>query len=175
MCRVLGHLKIAAIGPGSAEELARYGLRGHRARRVSGRSPGRGPAAKSGRRRRFLLARASRGRELLAEELTAHGGRVEQIVVYASRDVPTADPEIARLMREGKIDWVSVTSSAIARSVVRLFGPALAKCKLATISPLTTATLRELGHEAAIEARQYTIRGLIDALVAAERGRSSDA
>ena len=44
---------------------------------------------------RFLLVRASRGREILAEKLSAAGGEVDQVVVYQSRDVETPDAAVA--------------------------------------------------------------------------------
>ncbi len=173
--RSLGSIRLAAIGPGSAEELARYHLRAdivpaeYRAESLSAALADEAAAGK-----RFLLARASRGREVLAEELTAHGGQVEQIVVYASHDVSRPDPRIADLLREDKIDWITVTSSAIARSLVGLFGGELRQAKLASISPITSATLKELGHAPTVEAQQYTMVGLIEALCTAEtqRGRA---
>ena len=167
--RALGHLRLAAIGPGSAQELARYHLRADivpENYRAEALAEALRPQAAAGKR--FLLARASRGRELLAEVLRAEGGAVEQIVVYASRDVAQGDPPIGpAALAAGRIDWVTVTSSAIARSLATMFGAGLRNSKLAAISPLTSATLRELGHEVAVEARQYTIAGLVEAICSA--------
>lgn len=166
--RALGRVKLAAIGPGSAEELAHYRLRAdvvpgeYRAESLAASL--REPAQRG---ERFLLLRASRGREVLAEELTGAGGHVEQVVVYSSRDVSATEEEILKLLLSGKIDWITVTSSAIARSLVALLGENLRKARLASISPITTATLRELGYEAAAEAHPYTMAGLVDALVSA--------
>ncbi len=166
--RLLGSLKLAAIGPGSAEELARYHLRAdvvpgeYRAEALADALRGEAELGK-----RFLLLRASRGREVLADELTVHGGQVEQVVVYTSCDVPTVDEEILRLLRADKVDWVTVTSSAIARSLVQLWGEDLRRARLASISPITSAALRELGYEVAAEASNYTIPGLVSAILAA--------
>lgn len=166
--RALAGLKLAAIGPGSAEELARYHLRAdvvpdeYRAESLAAALESEAAAGK-----RFLLARASRGREVLCEKLTATGGSVEQIVVYTSRDVETADAGVAAQLEAGHIDWITVTSSAIARSLAKLFGERLHSSRLASISPITSATLRELGHEPAVEAAQYTIAGLVEAILAA--------
>jgi uroporphyrinogen III methyltransferase/synthase len=113
---------------------------------------------------RFLLVRASRGREVLAEELAAGGGLVEQVVAYESRDVKEPLPEIHSQLAAGKIDWVTVTSSAIARSLQAMFGEDLHRAKLASISPITSGTLRELGYTVAAEATEYTMPGLIDAI-----------
>ena len=110
------------------------------------------------------MARANRGREVLGESLQAAGADVEQIVVYESHDVAVAEPDIVTAMDVGRLDWTTVTSSAIARSLVNLFGPRLRKTRLASISPVTSATLRELGYEPAVEAKAYTIDGLVEAM-----------
>ena len=109
---------------------------------------------------RFLLARASRGREVLAERLIAAGGAIEQIVVYTSADATVADAAITSMLRAGKIAWVTVTSSAISRSLARLFGEDLHQAKLASISPITSDVLRQLGFEPTAEAVEYTLAGL---------------
>jgi uroporphyrinogen III methyltransferase/synthase len=162
--RALGGVRIATIGSATAEELARYQLKAdlvpdeYRAESLAAALKG-GAAGK-----RFLLVRASRGREVLAEELTKAGGIVEQVVAYQSIDVEQADTAIAERMAAGQIDWTTVTSSAIARSLVRLFGDSLKRTKLVSISPITSATLRELGHEPATEAKEYTMAGVVAAI-----------
>ena len=162
--RALAGTKIAAIGSGTAQRLAEYHLRADLvpdefraealAEALAGEAKG----------KRFLLVRASRGREVLAETLTAAGGNVEQVVVYHSVDVQTPDPDIAARLAAGRIDWITVTSSAIARSLAKLFGQALRKAKLASISPITSGTLRELGYEPAAEAVEYTMAGVVEAI-----------
>ncbi|HZN34763.1 MAG TPA: uroporphyrinogen-III synthase, partial [Pirellulaceae bacterium] len=162
--RWLDNVKIAAIGSATADELAKFHLRPDlvpdefRAEALAAALAG-GAAGK-----RFLLVRASRGREVLADELTKAGGIVEQVVAYESVDVESADPEIAAQMADGKIDWTTVTSSAIARSLARLFGESLRRTKLVSISPVTSATLRELGFEPAAEAKEYTMAGVVAAI-----------
>jgi uroporphyrinogen III methyltransferase/synthase len=163
--RRLGGVRLAAIGPATADELARYRLRADLvpdsyrtealAAALSGEAAGKA----------FLLARASRGREVLAEQLEAAGAAIDQIVVYSSTDVGSADPDVAEALSAGRIDWVTVTSSAIARSAVRLFGDALGRARLASISPVTSGVLRQLGYEPAVEAARYTMEGLADAIV----------
>jgi uroporphyrinogen III methyltransferase/synthase len=163
--RWLARVRLAAIGPGTAAALAEYHLRADlvpdefRAEALAD------SLASGARGQRFLLVRASRGREVLAERLQAAGGIVEQVVAYQSIDVESPEAPIAAAMAAGQIDWVTVTSSAIARSLVHLFGDSLGRAKLASISPITSATLRELGHEPTVEARQYTTEGLVEVLV----------
>ncbi len=165
--RALGRVKLAAIGPGTTDELAKYHLTTDlqpdqfRAEALA-TALSEGAAGKQ-----FLLARASRGREVLAEELRAAGGHVEQIVVYSSSDVQTPDEENSRLLAAGQIDWIAVTSSAIARSLAAMFSEDLRKSRLVSISPVTSATFRELGFEPTAEANEYTMNGVIAAIVRA--------
>jgi uroporphyrinogen III methyltransferase/synthase len=175
--RALGPVKIAAIGPATAEALRQFHVQAdltpdeYRAEALAEALVE--AAAQHTTKPRFLLVRASRGREVLAETLTAAGCSVKQIVTYSSVDVATPDPEIAALLRQGRIDWITVTSSAIARSLVRLFGEDLRRAKLASISPITTDTLRELGYEPAAEAREYTMEGVVEAIRVALLAASS--
>lgn len=172
--RALAGVKLAAIGPGTADELARYRLRAdlvpdeYRAESLADKL-----REATDANARLLLVRASRGREVLAEELAQSRRHVEPIVVYASRDVTRAEPEVTELVAAGAIDWVTVTSSAIARALAALFGEQLNDCKLASISPVTSATLRELGYHVAAEARQYTMPGIVEAILDAENAAAA--
>lgn len=165
--RSLSGLKIAAVGPGTTKRLAEYHLRAdyqpdqYRAEALAAGLAG------DAKNKRFLLVRASRGREVLAEELTKAGGLVEQVVVYQSTDVAVPDPAVPEKLADGSIDWITVTSSAIAKSLTKLFGKSLQDCKLASISPVTSTTIRELGFEPAAEATQYTMDGIVQAVLLA--------
>lgn len=171
--RAFGPARIGAIGPATAEALGAWHLRAdlvpaeYRAESLAdaiiddanGRLQG----------QKCLLLRASRGREVLAEMLSAAGAEVEQITVYESRDLAQADPEIAAALAAGRVDWITVTSSAIARSMANLFGQQLKGIKLVSLSPITSATLTELGFTHAAEAVEYTMAGLVAAILSAEQ------
>jgi uroporphyrinogen III methyltransferase/synthase len=163
--RRLSRAMLAAIGPGTAQALAEYHLKvdllpdEYRAEALAAALVARV------RDRRVLLLRASRGREVLAQELQAAGARVEQVVVYQSYDVEHAEPQVLTALRAGRVDYLTVTSSAIARSAAKLFGADLHRAKLASISPLTSATLREAGARVDVEARSYTMEGLVAAIL----------
>jgi uroporphyrinogen III methyltransferase/synthase len=169
--RALGKIKLGVIGPATAAALAEYHLAADaspESYRAESFAEVLRPQATG---KNFLLARASRGREILAELLTAAGAEVTQIVVYESRDVKAANPEIAAALRDGQIDWTTVTSSAIARSLVKMFGDDLRRTRLAAISPLTAETLAEAGQPASAVAASYTGDGVIDAILGAEAGK----
>ena len=88
-------------------------------------------------------------------------------MAYSTIEATRADPEVLAALTEGRIDWVTVTSSAIARSLAALFGGALGRGRLASISPVTSAVLRGLGYQPSAEADEYTMAGLVAAIVAA--------
>lgn len=169
--RCFGNTRLAAIGPATAEALSEYSLRAdmhpaeYRAEALAEE------LAPQVRGKRVLLARASRGREVLAEMLHAAGAQVEQIVVYMSHDVTSPIDDVRLALANGKVDWVTVTSSAIARSLVHLFGDNLHKSRLAAISPLTGEVLTELGYAPAAVADVYTTSGLVSAILASESGK----
>ena len=161
-------LKLAAIGPGTAEQLQNFQLQAdfvpqeHRAEALAE------GLTHDAHGKRFLLARASRGRQVLGERLVAAGAMVEEVVVYESRDISPQNPGIMTVAADlaaGRIDWVTVTSSAIARSIARLYGDNLHQAKLASISPITSGVLRELGYQPAAEASEYSMEGVVQAIL----------
>lgn len=162
--RALGSVMLAAIGPGTSDELAKYHLRvdlqpaEFRAESLAAE------LAPNAAGKRFLLVRASRGREVLSKEITAAGGNVTQVVTYDSRDVEAPNPSVAAALGAGEIHWMTVTSSAIAQSLVNMFGRELSKTQLASISPITSATLRERGFEPTVEATEFTMAGVARAI-----------
>jgi uroporphyrinogen III methyltransferase/synthase len=168
--RALGGVKLAAIGPATADALREYHLEPDLVPDEFC-SESLASALKSvAAGQRVLLARADRGRELLREEL-ATVAEVEQVAVYSQVDAQLTDDPIFDWLRRGEIDYVTLTSSNIARAFVRaLDAPCLARLEsgevgLVTISPVTSAAVRELGLPVAVEAKEYTAEGLVQALM----------
>lgn len=169
--RRLGRVKLAAAGSGTADRLARYHLQADHhpekfvpetlARELAGEANG----------GRFLLPRAGLDRSELVEALERAGSNVDQVVVYRRVDVAEPSPDVAMALSSDEIDWVTVTSGATAQSLVRLYGDALRHARLASISPMTSAALRELGFEPAVEASPHNRKALVDAMLR-QLGRS---
>ena len=162
--RGLGGIRLAAIGPQTATALDSYHLKVDLQPEEFCADALGDQLVHEANEKRFLLARASRGREVLAEKLQAAGGLVDQVIVYQSLDVEQVDADVRNAIANQEIAWITVTSSAIARSLVSLFGDLLGGTRLASISPITSATLRELGYEPAVEAVDYTMEGLVAAI-----------
>jgi uroporphyrinogen III methyltransferase/synthase len=167
--RRLGALRLAAIGTQTAAALARFHLRADvipTEFTSEGLSAALAPLVRG---QRVLLARADRGRQVLLDVLQPLC-QVEQTAVYSQMDATELDPTIAELIRQGQLDFVTFTSSNNARAFFRLLGPAekaslASSAQLVSISPVTSAAIRECGFEPAAEAREYTAEGVIEAVV----------
>jgi uroporphyrinogen III methyltransferase/synthase len=165
--RHLHGVKLAAVGPGTAAELSQNGLR---ADLIPGTCHAAALATALEERvagQRVLLIRANRGHDVLRQRLSRTAAQVVQVEAYASVDASQADPHVRSLLEDGKIDWLLAMSSASARSLINLFGESLRRTRIASLSPLTSATLRECGWEPAVEATPHTGAGLIAAICAA--------
>ncbi len=118
----------------------------------------------SGNGQNILVLRADRGRDVFQKRLAEANVSVTEIAVYRNVDVETPNPEIAEALCAGQIDFVTVTSSAIARSLVRMFGETLHRTKLVSISPITSQTLAQAGFPPQFEAQEASPSGIVDVL-----------
>jgi uroporphyrinogen III methyltransferase/synthase len=166
--RALGAIRLAAIGPATADALRSYYLEPDLIPEEY-RSEGLAEALKSQvRGQRVLLARADRGRDLLRDEL-ATIAEVTQVAVYSQADV--LQPESLACLSRGEIDYVLLTSSNIARAFAAALDPKdremiqAGRIRLVSISPVTSAAMHEVGLPVAAEAKEYTSAGMIEALV----------
>lgn len=175
--RALGPLKLAAIGPATAEALARWRLRADLVP-DSYRSEALAEAlAPHVAGRRVLLARADRGRTILKDEL-GRIAEVEQVAVYRNADAESLPPIVVDQIARGAVDWITLTSSAITERLHALLPPDVHRrlgreVRLASLSPVTSATAGRLGWPIAAEAAVYDWNGLVAAIVARQaEGRS---
>src|SRR5262249_46369790 len=167
--RALGNVKLAAIGPKTADALREYHLNPDLVP-ATYQSEDLAMALKNEvKGRRVLLGPADRGRELLRDELAAVA-EVEQVAVYSQVDAVDADPAILESMRSGEIDFVLLTSSNIARAFIRRLDASCrqqieaGRTRLVSISPVTSAEIRALGLPVPAETAAATQESLGDAL-----------
>ncbi len=114
---------------------------------------------------RILLPRADIAREALAVELQQRGAIVDEIAAY--RTLPAQpDPNGLIELRRG-IDVITFTSSSTVRNFVALVGrdSIPSQAIIACIGPITANTARELGLRVDVTAAEYTLDGLVAALV----------
>jgi uroporphyrinogen III methyltransferase/synthase len=169
--RDLGGVKLAAIGPKTAEALREYRLRADVVPAATFSSEGLAAAlAPHVAGQRVLLARANRGRDVLPTALAAVA-TVEQVTVYEQADIADPDATTLDALRRGEIRYVTLPSPSIARGVLGGFDETIrgrverGEIRLVAISPITGDAVRELGLPVAAEATTYTEDGLIDAVV----------
>ena len=167
---VLNQRNVAAIGTATLTQLKSLGIDNIWSPEISNSESLAELMIKQANGQRALIIRANRGSEELSNKLQAAGIDFEEVVAYHSVDVETPDPEVLEMITQGKIDWVTMTSSAIASSAIKLFSDAIAqsggKTKTVSISPRTSQTMRELGFEPDAEATQFNMPGIIAAMQA---------
>ncbi len=169
--RALAGTRIACVGEATAQSLK--DALGLRADLVPARATAEALAhalADQAAGKTFLLPQADIGRPLLEDHLRAAGARVNRVTVYETRRVEALPDGVFAALRTGAVDWVSFTSSSTARNLVELLGAEsdlLRRCKLASIGPETSKTLRAFGFEPDCEAAQPGVAGLLAAIVQA--------
>jgi uroporphyrinogen III methyltransferase/synthase len=93
---------------------------------------------------------------------------VLDLSVYETKRAAELPPELVAALDANEVQWVTFTSSSTARNFVELLGPdyraKLQNVKIASIGPITTQTLKELGLEPAVQADQFNIPGLVTAI-----------
>jgi uroporphyrinogen III methyltransferase / synthase len=173
--RDLKGVRICAIGPATAQRLARYGLRVDltpaeaRSEAVLEALKEAGPLQGS----RFLLPRADIAREVLADQLRDAGADVSEVVAYrtlvgiAERD---GDQDIYRMLLDKQIDAVTFTSASTVKNFAKIFGEEQAADLLnttvvASIGPVTAEAAQQLGINTTVMPERYTVPDLVDALV----------
>ena len=179
---VLRGARLAAIGPVTAAALAECGLSvevvpdTYQAEGLLAALPAHGWEGVE-----VLLPRAAEARDLLPQTLVGLGARVEVVEAYRTL-VPPADVSgLRRAIEGGEVQAVTFTSSSTVRNFARLLGgPEAAALLLATgrvevacIGPITGATARALGLEVGVEAAEFTMQGLVEALSGSFAARRS--
>ena len=170
--RALAHLQIGAIGPRTAEELARYGLT---ADLVPSTFQAEGMVAAMSqhdlRGTKVLIPRAEVARELLPEQLRLQGATVDVVAVYRTVRPESGLDRLKAELHGGVIDVVTFTSSSTVSNFVELIGGSeearrlAAKTTVACIGPVTARTAEEHGLPVTIMPGENTVPALAQAIV----------
>jgi uroporphyrinogen-III synthase len=114
-----------------------------------------------------LLARAAVARDLIPRELAKRGATVDVVEAYRTVTPANLQERAAEIFARHP-DWVTFTSSSTAHNLMEAVGAgALAGSKAVSIGPITSGTLRSHGIDVAAEAKNFTIPGLVEAILAA--------
>ncbi len=166
VARRLGGLRLAAIGPATAQALAEHGLTSDI---IPEKFVAEGLLEALSREdlagRKILLPRAAQAREILPDELGRQGATVDVVPAYQNV-APEGDQ--ARAVFEAGVDLVTFTSSSTVTNLYQMLGDdflrLLLETTVAAIGPITADTARDLGLRVHIEAAEHTIPGLVEAI-----------
>jgi uroporphyrinogen III methyltransferase/synthase len=169
--RKLAALQFAAIGPETGKCLASAGVKDclvpvtYKAEGILAMLQ---PEALRGKR--VLIPRAANAREVLPETLRRWGAQVDVIETYRAVMPKTDTAQLRDALQRCEIAMVTFTSSSTAANFARLFdgrslSEVLGETPIACIGPITENTVLELGGVAAVSAREFTIAGLVRAMV----------
>ncbi len=174
----LKHLQIAAIGPATKKAIVKHGLKVKMVpEEYVAESVVKGMRDKVNGKR-VVLIRAKVARDVIPEELRAAGAEVDVVEAYETVAPEKSRVRLRALMKSAgrRPHIVTFTSSSTARNFAELVGSfkagspsagSISQVQFASIGPVTSATLRELQMPVAIEAREFTMGGLIRAIVLA--------
>jgi uroporphyrinogen III methyltransferase/synthase len=169
--RILGHLKFACIGPVTKERLKTYCIisdilpASYRAESVIDAF-----STVKIKGKKILLPRAKQARTVLPKELTKMGAIVDDIAAYETRLNTDGKEDLMSLLKNSEIDAITFTSSSTvsnfmsqieSKSVKKL----LKNVVIASIGPITSDTARSLDIYPDIEAKEFTIKGLVNSLL----------
>ncbi len=164
------HLDIAAIGPATRKAIEKLGLPvdvmppEYVAESVVAELA---PLVDD---KRVLLVRAKVARDVIPRELTNAGATVDVVEAYETVLPESSRAALAGVMHDPnrKPHAITFTSSSTVKNFLDLLGRdnvgLLDGVSLASIGPVTSATLRDLGLRADVEAREFTVPALVEAL-----------
>ncbi len=179
--RALAGVRVAAVGPATAERLAQAGIRADvrparftTAGLIETLAPGGCLAG-----RRVLCPRSDIAPPDLPRGLSAAGAAVKEVVAYRTVPDGAGAAEVRGQLEAGAIHWLTFTSSSTAECFLRAVPAEVVResgARVASIGPATSAAIRAAGLGVTVEAATSTARGVVEAIVRAAdapaRGRA---
>ena len=167
----LQHLKIAAIGPATERAISDRGL-------VVDIVPDRYIAEEVVRalwphvqRQRVLLVRAKIARDVIPTQLATAGATIDVVEAYETVIPEHSRHELENVFADEKRrpEIITFTSSSTVRNFLSLIlgteiPKKLSDVRFASIGPVTSETMREYALPVHIEAEDYTMEGLVEAI-----------
>ena len=166
--RILNGINICAIGPKTSEIFENFGItpdlipEKYQAEYII---EGLKKIGISGKR--FLLPRAKVARDILPERIKKLGGIIDVVTVYETKMPDTNRDEVINYLKEKKIDYITFTSSSTVKNFMEMIGDKnlLKNVKIVSIGPITSETIRGFNLKVDIEAKDFTIEGIKEAII----------
>lgn len=167
--RVFGQAKIACIGDRTAEKLARFGLKADFIPdKFTSNDLAKGLIEFTNlRNRKILLLRSQLANDDLSRLLQAAGATVDDVPIYTNEKKLCDLKLISELLAEKEIHWLTFASPFSATCFFEQLPVDSVKAggaKVASIGPVTSNKLTDLGVKVDVEADVHTIYGLILAI-----------
>ncbi len=167
--RVFGSSKIAAIGSRTAEQLGRFGIKADFVPDVfTGRELGKQLICFANlRNKKILLLRSELASNELVEILVEAGAQVDNVAIYTAVAAKSDSARLADGISKGAIDWLTFASPSSVDGFFGQIGSDVVNSgdvKVASIGPVTSERLRELGIKVNVTANEHTLDGLLDAV-----------
>lgn len=168
--RAIGKVKVAAIGPATADILREKGIEpDFIPEKYVAEGVVKGLLERGMNGSKVLLPRALEAREVLPEELRKAGATVDILPVYETVPAGEAKETVLQMLENGELHCVTFGSSSTVDNFFALVSPELIKkhkgtVKLASIGPVTAKTLESYGFTPDIQPEDYTIPALVEEL-----------
>lgn len=119
--------------------------------------------------KRFLLPRADIGRKVLPEALEQMGAHVDDVAAYRNVICTDNADQLKQMLVDQSIQLITFTSSSTVNNLLSIlegvnYHELLNDVVLASIGPITSETIRKHGLTVGVEAKEYTIDGLVEAI-----------
>ncbi|MDQ3557337.1 MAG: uroporphyrinogen-III C-methyltransferase [Gemmatimonadota bacterium] len=164
--RALAGVRVCAIGPATGDALRAHGVvpdlvpERYVAESVLEALLERGVSGQ-----RILLPRAEASRGVLPEGLRAAGAEVSDVAAYRTLIDGAGAGRLRKDLDEGHISLITFTASSTVRGFVEMVGSDAGEALVASIGPITSQTAREAGMPVHLEATEFTIPGLVQAIL----------
>ncbi len=167
--RALAGLHITAVGPETKRAFEQRGIvPDFMPKRYVGEALIDGLWPITDKNSKVLIPRSKNARVDVVEALQKKC-TVTEIQIYQTLREDVSEVDMAALLKDGDIDYITFTSSTTVQYFVEKIGEEnlsyLKQCKTVSIGPITSAKMQELGVPVTMEADVYTINGMIDAIL----------
>jgi uroporphyrinogen III methyltransferase/synthase len=120
--------------------------------------------------KRFLMPRTDIARSYIPEELEKMGAEVSDIIAYKTVLATDGDNIVLNKLKDGEVDIVTFTSASTVKNFVKIIGEDNLSAfknnvQFASIGPITNESAEEMDIDISIKAEEYTIPGLVQAIV----------
>jgi len=167
--RVFGQMKIAAIGKRTAWQLAQFGLKADFVpESFTSKDLGAGLIKFADvHGKEIMLLRSELANKDLEDILVASGAKITKTGVYDISPVKSDAEQLQEKIKAGSVDCISFASPSSVSSFFEQIDVQFVKShnvKIASVGPVTSARLIEVGIDVEIEAAEHTMDGLLNAI-----------